>query len=191
MKTTIRDLVNRIDKNNKQLQSTPNWEELADVFRINNLNYSNDERLKSYYLKAHLCTDSYVGIKTYFLDDKLVAISNQVGRKYSEEFGFVSQEAAIELKKYLLSLVEEEEEEKYELIEGWDGEVEDTYKITYNTQVIYDKAFYKGEEVEILKRNFESEGINSPNYFHSILIKFKNKEEIVDVRELDFKFNVV
>jgi hypothetical protein len=191
MKTTFRKIISEIDFSNKKLKSDPNWENLSSIFNID-LDWSDDTRLKSYYIKIHYCTDSYVGIKAYFLDDEFVALSNQVGRKYSEEFDFVSIETAEKVKNYLLTLLEPEEYSvKIDIIDYLDEEIPSTYKIEYNTQILHKKALYNDEYVDIIKTNFQKEGSESPNYFHSVLIKKGNDEIMVDCRDLDFEFNTI
>lgn len=188
-KTTFRKIISEIDFSNKKLKSDPDWENLSSIFNIN-LDWSDDTRLKSYYIKIHYCTDSYVGIKAYFLDDEFIALSNQIGRKYPEEFDFVSTEIAEKVKDYLLSLLEPEEHSaNVSVIDYLDEEIPNTYKIEYNTQILQKKAIYKGERVDIIKTDFENEGIKSPNYFHSVLIKKGNEEILVNCKDLDFEYN--
>lgn len=188
-KTTFRKIISEIDFSNKKLKSDPDWENLSSIFNIN-LDWSDDTRLKSYYIKIHYCTDSYVGIKAYFLDDEFIALSNQIGRKYPEEFDFVSTEIAEKVKDYLLTLLEPEEHSaNVSVIDYLDEEIPNTYKIEYNTQILQKKAIYKGERVDIIKTDFENEGIKSPNYFHSVLIKKGNEEILVNCKDLDFEYN--
>lgn len=191
MKTTLRNLISEIDFNNEILHSQVDWEELSSVFNIYNLSWSDDTRLKAYYIKTWYCTDSWVGIRAYFLDDEFVAISYQSGRKSNEDFGFVSNELALKTKVYLQSLVEEDEF-KIDILECLDAEIPNTYKIEYNSQILHKSALLQGEKVEIVKTNYESEGIHSPNYFHTVEVKLPNgdKKE-VSCKELDFKFNTL
>lgn len=44
-------------------------------------------------------------------------------------------------------------------------------KIEYNTQILHEKALYNDEYVDIIKTNFQKEGSESPNYFHSVIKK--------------------
>lgn len=172
MKTTLRKLIEQIDKTNKQLECSIAWEELALMFNIYGLYWSNDTRLKSYYIKVWLCTDTWVGEKAYFLDDELIAISYQPARKADETFEFISKEKALQLRTYLHSLVEEEEDNtQYSIIDNLDDEIDDTYKMEYNSQIIHKTGLYNGDTVEIVKTRFDNEGMHSPNYFHSVKIK--------------------
>lgn len=190
-KTTFRKIISEIDFSNKKLESDPAWTNLSSIFNIT-LDWSDDTRLKSYYIKIHYCTDSYVGMKAYFLDGEFVAISNQVGRKWDEEFSFVSKEIAEKVRNYLLTLLEPEDySPNIDIIESLDEEIPNTYKIEYNTQILHKKALYNDEYVDIIKTNFENEGMKSPNYFHSVIIKKGNEKFLVDCRDLDFEFNTI
>ena len=192
MKTTLRKLISEIDLTNKDIQNTPDFSRLGNIFNIYDLHYSNDTRLKSYFIRKWYCTDSYVGLKAYFLDGEFIATSWQSGRKMDEEFTFVSKEKALKLKIYLESLVEEDSgvglidlfEEK-----DLDEEIPNTFKIEYNSQILHKTGLLKGERVEILKKHYSWE--DKENYFHTVKIKKQDGIiEEIDCRELDFEYNV-
>ena len=191
MKTTLRKLISEIDFNNKKIQCSPDWEELSSIFNINNLYYSEDERLKVYFIKKWYCTDSYVGLRAYFLNGVFVATSYQVGRKADEDFSFVSKALALELKNYLLEIsVNEEIEPNYDIIDesDLDEEIPNTYKIEFNTQILHKTALLNGERVEILKTRYNW---GDDRYFHTVEIKnTKGKKEEIHCQELDFEYNV-
>ena len=191
MKTTLRKLISEIDFNNKKIQCSPDWEELSSIFNINNLYYSEDERLKVYFIKKWYCTDSYVGLRAYFLNGVFVATSYQVGRKADEDFSFVSKALALELKNYLLEIsVNEEIEPNYDIIDesDLDEEIPNTYKIEFNTQILHKTALLNGERVEILKTRYNW---GDDRYFHTVEIKnAKSKKEEINCQELDFEYNV-
>jgi hypothetical protein len=192
MKTTLRKLISEIDFNNKEIQDEPDFSRLGNIFNIYDLHYSNDTRLKSYFIRKWYCTDSYVGLKAYFLDGEFIATSWQSGRKMDEEFTFVSKEKALKLKIYLESLVEEDS--GVGLIDLFkekdlDEEISNTFKIEYNSQILHRTGLLKGERVEILKKRYSWE--DKENYFHTVKIKKQDGIiEEIDCRELDFEYNV-
>ena len=190
--TTFRKLIEEIDFNNKEIQSHINWEELARELNVD-LYYSVDERLKAYYLKMWYCTDSYVGIRAYFLDGKFVAISNQLGRKCGEDFSFVSDEIFKELRAYLFSLIQMYEyKPKIDILEGLDEEIPNTYKIEYNSQILHKTALLEGKRVKILRKNYPYSETNSKDYFHTVEIQHEDgKKEELDCRTLDFEYNTL
>lgn len=83
----------------------------------------------------------------------------------------------------------------------------DFYHIEYNSEIMHKHAYYLGDnnenadlfsknhdtskdfcKVEIIKRNYNSEGMNIPNYFHTVEVKGVNdkKSFTVDCRNLLF-----
>lgn len=191
MKTTLKKLISEIDFKNKALQDDVNWDDLSNCFNIYDLSWSNDERLKCYFIKTWYCTDSYVGIRAYFLDDKFVAVSAQNGRKSSEDFEFVSMDVAKEVRDYLLSLVEKEDGLKIQLLteDELNQEIPDTYKIQYNSQIRHASALFNGEIVSIIKKPFN---IDTDNHFHIVEIQKENGDkQKIDCRLLDFRYNTI
>ena len=151
--TTLRKLISEIDFDNKHMKTSPSWESLANELRVDNLYWSEDKRLTCYFIKIHYCTDTHVGTRAYFLDGVLVAISTQSTRKSDELFSFVNKEIALKVRDYLLTLVDEDEL-TIDVIEDFDMELPETYKIEFNTQIMHKTAFLNGERVEIVKNNF-------------------------------------
>lgn len=194
-KTTLRELIKNINFDNKQMETHTDWEELSKVFDIYDLYWSDDIRLRAFFIETWCYTDSWVGMRAYFLDGEFVAISTQTGRKSDEDFGFTSKPAAEKVESYLRSLVKENREDPVYDILGdseLDKEISSTYKIKYNTQIIHKTALLNGERVKITKRNYQSEGIKSPNYFHTVEIEHDNGEkEEIDCRALDFEYNTL
>jgi hypothetical protein len=191
MKTTLRKLLSEIDFNNETLKCDPDWEELGEIFNIPYLYYSDDERLTCYFIKRWYCTDSWVGLRAYFLDGEFVAVSNQTGRKMDEEFEFLDEPTTQKLKEYLRSLVEEESGVNVTYLNEGDLEVEipNTYKIQYNTQILHKTAFLNGEVVEIHKTRLTND-MSNKDYFHSVEVKKENGDIVkVDCRDLDFEYN--
>ena len=189
MKTTLRKLISEIDFNKQSVQNTPNWEDLSNIFNIYDLYWSDDTRLKCYFIKKWYCTDSYVGLRAYFLDDEFVATSYQQGRKFNEDFTFVSKEKAEKVRNYLISLIEPEGIDVEIFKEELDEEIPSTYKIVYNSQILHKTALYNGERVDIIKTTYDWREIDK--YFHTVEIKDKNNKKFeVHVNELDFEYNV-
>jgi hypothetical protein len=200
--TTLRKLISEIDK--AKCATEPSWEDLGNLFNIYNLYWSDDTRLKCYFIKKWYCTDSYVGMRVYFLDDEFIAISNQTGRKMTEEFEFVSKDLALKLRSYLESLVNDDENPpQLNIIDEkqLDAEISSTYKIEYNSQILHKEAFFHGKKVEIIKKSYSwkekveiiKKGYSweeKDKYFHTVEIKLSNgKKEEIDCRDLDFEYN--
>lgn len=189
--TTLKKLVSEIDFNNERMETNPSWERLADELRVDGLYWSEDKRLRCYFIKIHCCTDTYVGTRAYFLDGELVCVSTQSARKSDEFFSFVTKEIGLKVRDYLLTLVEDDEF-TIDVIGDFEMELPETYKIEYNTQIMHKTALLNGERVEIIKKYFEKEGIHSVNYFHNVHVKAENGITFtVDCRDLDFEYNTI
>lgn len=183
--TTFKKLISEIDKT-KEIE--PSWEKLAGIFNIFDLYWSEDIRLKCYFIKKWYCTDSYVGIRAYFLDDEFIAISNQIGRKMDEHFSFISEGLVNKLRLYLESLVEKEN--NFNIIDEkfLNEEISDFYKIEYNSQIVEKEAILNGDKVLIIKNQYSWD--DKERYFHTVEIKLPNgKKQEIDCRLLDFEYN--
>lgn len=178
-------LIEAIQKIDKSQEETPSWEELADQFNLY-LSWSNDERLKCYFLKRWLCTDTLVGVRAYFLDDEFVALSTQNARKSGETFEFASKEKAKTVRDYVYNLIPEDEEEINVAILETEKEIEETFKIEYSGEILHKTALLKGERVEIVK-TFN----NDYNNMRRVEIKKGKEKTELDCRELDFELNII
>lgn len=184
----IREIINIVDKS-KEFEQTVSLSGIAHKhFGINIDIYQEDvERLKSYYIGNWLCTDTCVGYKVYFFDDKPVAVSSQQARKSNENIEWLSKEDYHIVKKYLLSL-SEDEEYGFDLAD-LDEEIRDSYKISYTSQLFpYHKkiATFHEHKVEIIGIADENEMVSK-----KVVIKYENGNiETLDVHDLDFPYNI-
>lgn len=178
----LRQLVLKVDTNPLN-EAYVNWEELSLLLGVYGLAWSDDTRLKSYWLSTWICTDTQVGIKVYILNSMVVAISNQPFRKSKEEFKFVSLDAAVDVKNYLLSLLNTEDLK----VELWDGDKEmgDGFVTTYQSEInrhLHNTVRYipTGEKVKVVEsKKYE------PMNFHDITVEFEDgTKKVVDNREL-------
>ncbi|MGN5650352.1 hypothetical protein [Bacillus sp. Brlt_9] len=183
----ISEIAQRLDKS-KENESCIDTEEMGEEFGID-VPYVNQERLKCYWIGNWHCTDSYVGYRMYFFDDKPVALTVQIGRKYDEEFHWFSLEAATKVKEYLLSLVVKKEEELN--IDIWDlsKEIGNSFKIDYNSEIIKtDKVTFNGEKVKLIKRIKNKE--NGIDTMQKIQLPNGETKE-VDIKELRFGYHII
>ena len=115
------------------------------------LSLEGNDRLKCYWLANHYCTDSYVGFRVYFLDDKPVAMSHQAGRKCDETFEWVSMEAFKNTHSFLLTLLEEEELPTPSLLD-LEEELGEGYPVDYVGQLLTKHVKYDNCMVEVTKQ---------------------------------------
>jgi len=181
------DIANKIDKSKKNESQVDTME---FSYELNyEFDYVNQDRLKAYWIGNWYCTDSYVGYRMYFLDDEPVAVSMQTGRKSNETFEWFSKESALKVRDYLISLMSDDNELNVKICDI-NRDIGDSYQIGFNNQILNpERAMYNSEAIEI------SERINDKNNWGigtELKVKLLNGEEkIVDIKEIDFKYNLV
>lgn len=110
---TLSELLNNVKKT-PQNECYPDSQKIFPGVNISFFDYIDLEKyteLKCYFTDAHwICTDTEVGIRAYYINDELICASCQVGRKYDEEFEFVSEESYNKLRNWVLEKIKENEE---------------------------------------------------------------------------------
>jgi hypothetical protein len=181
------DIAKSIDKSSAN-ESYVSIMDIASILGIN-MEWVEQSRLKSYWIGSWYCTDSHVGYKMYFLDDEPVAFSIKKGRKCDEDIHWFSRDVAIKVRDYVTTLLCEEDIEENFILCDINGDIGDSYKIQYGSQIMHNsKATLKGEPVDIISRVKDS-----PDYGidKRLIVRLTNSQEIeVHIRELDFKFHL-
>lgn len=180
----LRDIAKNIDKS-KENQDEVCIPDICEELNINYCGWIDQERLICYWIGNWYCTDSWVGYRMYFLDNEPVAVSTQNGRKSDEQFEWLSEEVFCKVRNYILSIIPKEELNIR--LCSLDDDIGDSYKISFNTQVLdWSRARYKGEPIEFIERIKEN-----PDYGidQKSRVGLKSGEEIiVDIDDLDFAF---
>jgi hypothetical protein len=186
----LKEIIENIDKSKKNSSYIDVQELARQEFDIQ-IGYEQElNRITAYYFLKWYCTDSYVGGRAYFLDDKFIAISSQTGRKMNEDFIWVSQEAFSETKKYILTLIEEQVDREIsplDMEEEWGIGAH----ISYSSQLLTDKVVFEptGEKVDVVETYHSVGDIKS---WSTVKIKFENgKEEIVNMKNILVPYDVV
>jgi len=179
------DIANKIDKSEKN-ESYVDTDQFSSEFNYE-FDWIKQDRLKAYWIGNWYCTDSYVGYRMYFLDDEPVAVSIQKGRKWPEEFNWLSKELALKVREYLISIMPKKEDDLYFNICDINEDIGDSYKIEFNSQILnINNAVLNGKPIKILERIKEA-----PDYGIDKMLKIKlsnGEEKIVNIKELDFKY---
>lgn len=188
----LKEIIEKLDKSEKN----SSWINISDIasyeFDINSYFSKESDRIKAYYFLKWYCTDSYVGGRVYFLDDKVIATSWQSGRKCNEDFHWTSKEAYKETRAYILTLVEEEEckSENIQLAD-FEEEFGDGFPISYSSQLLTDNVIYKptGELVKVTKKFHD---MNDIKLWSFVKIKHSSGEEaLVDMKEIRVPYDIV
>lgn len=185
----LKEIIKKLDKS-KDNESFVDLQDLGSrEFELNTwlFNYSENLELKAYYFLKWYCTDSYVGGRAYFLNDELVAISYQSGRKSNETFYWKSSFAKNKVKKYLLTLMEEDT--KDEVINLFDLEVEydHGFHVEFAQQLLTKDVLIKEtlERVKVIEKFDDIEKWR--------LVKIKNVdgvEKVVEMKDILVPYNI-
>ena len=149
-----------------------------------------EARLTAYWVLGWCCTDTWVGMCAYYLDDNPVFFTTQTARKNNVEFTWIDKDSRLKVQDYLLSLSENEEEDDYEYMDK-DEFVVPYFKVQYAEQVIpHYEAYLNGERVHVVGKP-PTLGDGSMNFYTcSITGSDYSNQRQVDVRDLDFKINI-
>lgn len=186
----LKEIIQNLDKSEKNSCYVDIQEFAGREFDINNWFKKEADRIKAYFFLNWYCTDTWVGGRVYFLDDKLIATSWQRGRKCNEEFYWISNEMYKETKKYILSLIEEEDEDKSLDLIDMDSEFDNGFRIEYSSQLLTDDLIYQstGENVKVTKKYRDMDDIKM---WSNVKIKFENgKEEVVNMSDVLVPYNL-
>ena len=152
----LRELIAKVDRSDKN-EDDADIDAFCQALDINEwLGWDKrfDERVKGYALTQWLCTDTHVGMNVYFMDDEPVAVSTQSARKSDVYIRFVSEEAALKVRDFILSLVKEDEK-FYPTIAALDDEYGDSYTVRYHSELLTDVGLYEGITVKVQRRKMD------------------------------------
>ena len=184
------EIANKIDKS-KDNSDWVNLSEIASALRVEYYDYNDQDKLKAYWIGSWCCTDTYVGYKMYFLNDEPVCVSVQSARKSDEEFSWFSKDAALKVRDFILSLVEEEQLDDFlDIIDINEEDIGEGYKISFNANIIYQKtAKLNDKNVKIIERVRKE---NDYGIDQELLIEFEDGSRLVeDINNLVFNFNIL
>jgi len=141
---------------NKEYKTSVDVEEFLLEFELPTYDYDwslVDSRLKAYGLVKWLCTDTHVGYDAVYLDDTLVATTSQECRRCSYIIKFVSEAAAMMVKKFLMTCFEPKEPTYTVLTEE---ELNSHKSLTnhdnFSNSVLEKIGYYQGRRAEIISQ---------------------------------------
>jgi len=149
------EAIYKVDRSLANQDGPVRIEDFENIFGIgNHIEYDYDQledRFVAYWLKRRNCTDTWVGVRVYFLDHKLVAVGHQKARKCSNDIEFINQESAVKVKDFILS-IRKQESESYPVISEQDLEQEigEYYTVNYYGDFLTKQGFYQDRAVKIV-----------------------------------------
>lgn len=181
----LSDIIENLDKS-KQNEEWVNIETLFEEFGLS-YEYSQEScqqtSLKSYWICNHLCTDTWVGFKAFFLNDEFVGLSRQSARKSSEEFEWKDAEKVF---NYLLTFTEKPCFDKINTV-SLDEDFGEGYYIEYSSQLLTDKVIYRSK-LSIVDKSWKDKE-DKLGIGHKI--KLVGRENPVDIRYCKIPFKLV
>ena len=188
MKTNV-TLLEALTNVNKEYTTSVGVEEFLSAFELSTYDYDwslVDSRLKAYGLVKWLCTDTHVGYDAVYLDDTLVATTSQECRKCSYKIKFVSEDAAMMVKKFLMTCFDTKEPIYTILTEE---ELNDHTPLTthqhFSNNVLEKIGYYEGRRAEIM---FNCVFSDESDYIkQGLKIRFFDTQEELVVRVQDFE----
>lgn len=119
-------------------------------------------RLKGYFITRKLCTDTWVGIVAYFIDDEFVFITEQTARRSGIDFKFAELGSEDTVRDFLTSLELYGENPQNAYID-MDEEIGDTYKHDANYSIITSDAILDstGEKIKLKMNHLSRNGFTT------------------------------
>lgn len=109
-------------------------------------------RLASYYLIRWMCTDEWVGVLVYLMDDQPVAVSTQMSRKSSVNFEWISAEAFAKVRQFVDEC--RIAESPVITILNPEEQLPDARAVSYVSQLIDRVGYYKGRKCEAVREDW-------------------------------------
>lgn len=187
----LREIIERLDKSPKN-SNTCDVENLRSELGLQSdweTPEGFDDRLISYWIDKHYCTDQWVGTLAYFFDGVLVAVSNQRARKSSEIFSWVSNVSLItRLRDYLVPILPPlEEEHDLDLEEEWG----DGYTVNFYCQLLTEEGSYKGTAVTVIGHH-KSGYIDGVWENDRLIVRFSDRtEKTIPISEFLINFGII
>lgn len=139
---TLRELIHNIDKSDRN-SNHPNIDHYAnELDLICNSWFSEASKIQVFWLWKRYDTDTYVGTEAIYLENEFIALNTTTGRRNgSGDLEFVSKEASIKLRKYIVSLMNDNEEEDNIPLIDMDEEMGVGIPISYGSELLTKTLF--------------------------------------------------
>jgi hypothetical protein len=181
------DILEEIDRDKLSTDIGLEWE-LSEEFDIYDIKHDFESQLKEFWIGPWYCTDTWVGFRVIFWNNKFLCLTYQSARKSSCEYKWVSETKRKEVYNYIASLKQDlYGDGNIELI-NFEEDFAEGYQVSYHSELLtmhgYNRAIYKGEEVKVLGKPPE------PNDYicKKAIIIYKGFEKIVPLKSLIFKW---
>lgn len=107
-----------------------------------------DKSFSSHYLIRWNCTDTWVGLRVFYIRNQPVAYSTQSARKNSEDFVFIDDVGVEMIKDFIAEYRKFPEHSDLTFLDPKE-EIDDTYSISSFSSLIDDAGLYEGRPVTV------------------------------------------
>lgn len=180
----LKDIIKNLDRSEDNHEDSVYWnlQNLVTELDLDCWDVQQDNpRLQCYWIANHICTDTWVGIRAYFLDNTFVCLSTQEGRKCDEVFKWKDLMSFKNVREYVISLQECKEMDLPSDFLDIEEEFGEGYPIEFTAQCLKKDVLWKGKEVTIVK-----DSDSGYTNLHTITIEEKetSRQVDIDVREI-------
>lgn len=155
---------------------------LMEEFDIYDYKYTEEAKRLSYNFPIKwYCTDSYVGMRIYYLDEEPICISSQSGRKSDESFKWLSKEAFEKTRNFLHSFVQKKE--FFDLIDENEKIDDGGFSVSFCSQLLSKEGYVNDKKIRILDKGDENIVCTKA------LVEYENgQQEVVPVSTIKLKY---
>lgn len=183
----LSEVIGKIDRTDKNKDDSCIWD-LCEFQRELNIcqesvmQNEHEARLMGYWVAKTYDSDSHVGLRAYFFDDKFAAISFQSGRRSDEVFEWASQEIALEVRNYILSLSMGDEVKVK--VANMEKDIGDGLAVHFASELLVNTVLYEDKLVSVVagKRDYLSK---------EITIRHDGEEKVVKTADILVPWNIV
>lgn len=188
----LRELIDNFERLPVELErwNSADLDELCNEVGLTNTTLSSDNsdewdsRCISHPVATWLCTDTHVGMRFITLDGFVVAISTQDARKSDVNYEFVSAEARIVLRDFIISLSSQNPDTQF-AIADLDEEMGIGYTVGYGENILTDKVIVNGRPATIITHyglRYELRYEGNPDMWSKVTVQYEDGlTELVDL----------
>lgn len=185
----ISEIIQTVDKNSERNKCLANWDNFASLFDMwFDYDYDKFENgLTSFFFAKWLCTDTWVGGRVYYLNNEPVAVSWQPARKSDEDIEFLSLDAIVKVKEFMLDCRTDEDNHS-NLLTDMDKDYGNGYRVSYGSQLLRKDCIHKptGKSSTVIET---FRGMDQIKKWSKVVIQFDDSStQTVDMADLIFSF---
>ncbi|KZX57769.1 hypothetical protein A3709_19290 [Halioglobus sp. HI00S01] len=149
----LREVINMIDP----ATASNDWvdlEEIASELGLYGGRFCvESSRISEAWVSKSLCTDTWVGMKAFYLDGEFALLSYQSARKSSVGYHWASPETKAKVFAYLVSLTAAADEDTTSYID-FEADMGEGYKLSYGFELLTDTVILEstGQRVAVVRR---------------------------------------